>query len=214
MKETVKTKETVKAKETATIKTPPAKKVPATKKKCKPRGGNSPVIGMNGLDLDAGDNAKFLNVNMELFNMPKIDMKNESEVQQRLSDYFSLYASADMKPTVAGMAMALNGMSRQTLWAIAHDAPTGSTGYKAALPPSVTDVIKKAYFLLENLWESYMNSGKVNPVAGIFLGKNNYGYKDQSEYVVTPNQKDESDYSADEIKERYIPIEEPKRLSD
>ena len=150
---------------------------------------------------------------MALFNMPNIDMESESEVQQRLSDYFALYANADMKPTVAGMAMALNGMSRQTLWAITHNAPTGSTGYKTALPPGVADLIKKAYFLLENLWESYMNSGKVNPVAGIFLGKNNYGYQDKTEYVLTPNQQNDNDYSADEIRERYIASDQQKRLS-
>lgn len=205
--ETVATKETISNEETvATKETKP-------KKKGKPRGGNSPVIGMNGFNLDAGDNAKFLSVNMELFHMPNIDMENVSEVQQRLSDYFMLYANADMKPTVAGMAMALNGMSRQTLWAITHNAPTGSTGYKTALPPGVTDLIKKAYFLLENLWESYMNSGKVNPVAGIFLGKNNYGYQDKTEYVLTPNQQNDNDYSAEEIRERYIASDQQKRLS-
>ncbi len=196
-KETVPTKETVSSK----------------KKKCKPRGGNSPVIGTNGYNLDSGDNAKFLSVNMELFNMPNIDMRNAEEVQQRLYDYFALYANADMKPTVAGMAMALNGMSRQTLWAITHDAPTGSTGYKTALPPGITDLIKKAYFLLENLWESYMNSGKVNPVAGIFLGKNNYGYQDKTEHVITPNQRNDSDYSVEEIRRRYI-APDSERLSE
>ena len=189
------------------------KKETKPKKKGKPRGGNSPVIGMNGFNLNAGDNAKFLSVNMALFNMPNIDMENESEVQQRLSDYFALYASADMKPTVAGMAMALNGMSRQTLWAIAHNAPVGGNWYKTALPPGVANLIKKAYFLLENLWESYMNSGKVNPVAGIFLGKNNYGYQDKTEYVLTPNQQNDNDYSADEIRERYIASDQQKRLS-
>ena len=76
-----------------------------------------------------------------------------------------------------------------------------------------TDTIKKAYFLLENLWESYMNSGKVNPVAGIFLGKNNYGYQDKTEYVLTPNQQNDNDYSADEIRERYIASDQQKRLS-
>ena len=202
-KETVATKKTV-----ATT----GKKETKPKKKCKPRGGNSPVIGMNGYNLDAGDNTKFLNVNMALFNMPKIDMKNESEVQQRLAEYFALYANADMKPTVAGMAMALNGMSRQMLWAITHDAPLGGRGNYTTLPLSVTNVIKKAYFLLENLWESYMNSGKVNPVAGIFLGKNNYGYQDKTEYVLTPNQQNDNDYSADEIKERYIASDQQKRL--
>ena len=196
-------KETVSAKETVSSK----------KRKGKPRGGNSPVIGMNGYNLDAGDNAKFLSVNMELFNMPNIDMRNAAEVQQRLSDYFALYANADMKPTVAGMAMALNGMSRQTLWAITHNAPVGGNGYETSLPPSVADLIKKAYFLLENLWESYMNSGKVNPVAGIFLGKNNYGYRDKTEHVITPNQRDDSDYSVEEIRRRYI-APDSERLSE
>lgn len=71
----------------------------------------------------------------------------------------------------------------------------------------------KAYFLLENLWENYMQSGKVNPVAGIFLGKNNYGYQDKTEYVLTPNQQNDNDYSADEIRERYIASDQQKRLS-
>lgn len=182
-------------------------------KKKKPRGGNSPVIGDNGLTLESGDNTKYLSINMELFNMPEIDMDNAEEVAQRLSDYFALYARYDTKPTVAGMAIALNGMSRQTLVAIAHDYATGGAGYKTALPPRVADVIKKAYFLLENLYENYMQNGKVNPVAGIFLGKNNYGYQDKTEYVLTPNQQTDNDYSADEIRQRYIQADQQKRLS-
>jgi len=205
-----------------TVETPAAdveKAVPAEtkkqtkpKKKGKPRGGNSPVIGDNGMMLQEGDNAKFLSVQMALFEMPNIDMENVEEVQKRLSEYFALYASQDMKPTVAGMAIALNGMSRRTLWAIVNDAPTGSSGYKTALPSEVARTIKKAYFLLENLWESYMNSGKVNPVAGIFLGKNNYGYQDKTEYVLTPNTNQDDNYSADDIRQRYIAAEQ-KRLS-
>lgn len=187
-----------------------SKDVQAIKKK--PRGGNSPVIGNNGLMVEAGDNTKFLTVNMALMNMPDIDMEDVEAVQNRLMEYFDLYAQADMKPTVAGMAIALNGMSRQTLTAIAHDRVTGSAGYKTALPPEVAATIKKAYFLLENLWETYMNSGKVNPVAGIFLGKNNYGYQDKTEYVLTPNARDDNDYSADEIRERYIAADQQKRL--
>lgn len=213
--ETVATKETVSSEETAisprTGKPIQKKYAPKTKKK--PRGGNSPVIGDNGLNLDAGDNTKFMEVQMVLFNMPNIDLDNVEEVQQRLNDYFALYTSRDMKPTVAGMALCLNGMNRRTLWAIVNDAPTGGAGYKTALPPDVAHAIKKAYFLLENLWESYMNSGKVNPVAGIFLGKNNYGYQDKTEYVLTPNQQNDNDYSADEIRERYIASDQQKRLS-
>ena len=171
--------------------------------KKKPRGGNSPVIGDNGLDLLPGDNAKFMKVNMALFNMEDIDLHDLVAVQERLNDYFKLYAENDMKPTVAGMAMSL-GMNRRTLWAITHDGVTGSAGYKTALPQDVALTIKKAYFLLENLWESYMASGKINPVSGIFLGKNNYGYQDKTEYVLTPNTQQDNDYDPDSIRKRYL----------
>lgn len=173
------------------------------KKKCKPRGGNSPMIGENGLLTEAGDTTKYLNINKALYNMPDIDLHNVEQVKQRLNDYFDLYAQYDTKPTVAGMAMALNGMTRQTLRAIAIDGATGGSGYKTALPPDVADCIKKAYNLLQNLWETYMQNGKINPVSGIFLGKNNYGYQDKTEYVVTPNTQ-QDDYSAEDIKAKYI----------
>lgn len=178
-------------------------------------GKNSPVIGDNGLMLQEGDNAKFLGVNIQLLNMPNIDMDDAIAVAQRLTDYFTLYGEHDMKPTVAGMAMALNGMSRQNLWAIVNDKPTGGAGYKTALPKEVADTIKKAYKMMETLWENYMISGKINPVSGIFLGKNNFGYQDKTEYVLTPNAQNESDYDPEDIKQRYLPgktlpaIEEP-----
>lgn len=214
--ETVATKETVSSEETSGTKAvaTTGKKETKPKKKGKPRGGNNWLKPENiAPGLEAGDNTKFLSVNMALMNMPDIDMENPLEVQQRLSDYFALYAQYDMKPTVVGMAIALNGHNRQWLYAVTHDVATGGSGYKTALPPEVAVVIKKAYFLLENLWENYMQSGKVNPVAGIFLGKNNYGYQDKTEYVLTPNQQNDNDYSADEIRERYIASDQQKRLS-
>ena len=56
---------------------------------------------------------------------------------------------------------------------------------------------------MENLWENYMQSGKLNPVTGIFLAKNNFGYRDQTETVITPNVQKEQ-YSTESIRERYL----------
>lgn len=176
--------------------------VQVIKEKKKPRGGNSPVIGMNGYDLEPGDNTKFLSLNIELFNMPSIDLHDEEAVAKRLEEYFALYAKYDTKPTVAGMAMAL-GMNRRTLIAIVNDYATGGSGYKTALPQEVALVIKKAHYLLENLWENYATNGKINPVTAIFLGKNNFGYQDKTEYVVTPNVHQDN-YDPDSIRQRYL----------
>ena len=171
-----------------------------TKKPWKDR--NSPMIGNNGLNLEAGDNTKILGVNIKLFNMSKVDLHDPDAVAERLTEFFMLYAENDMKPTVAGMAMAL-GMDRRRLWEIKVGAQT-TNRWIEDLPSEVKDYIKKAYGLMENMWESYMNSGKINPVSGIFLGKNNFGYQDKQEMVLTPNAQQESDFSAEDIRKRYM----------
>ena len=165
----------------------------------KPRGGkNSPVIGDNGLQVAPGDNTKYLNLGMQLFNLPPIDLKDPEQVNNRLMEFFKIHADADMKPTVSGMGMAL-GLDRRRLWEI-------KTGNAKAynLPTSVADSIKRAYEYMEILWENYMQNGKINPVSGIFLGKNNFGYQDKTEYVVTPNVNNDSDYNAEDIRARYL----------
>ena len=166
--------------------------------KKKPRGGNSPVIGDNGLNLEPGDNTKYLALGRELFNLPTIDLKDPEQVKYRLDEFFVIHERYDMKPTVAGMGMAL-GLDRRRLWEI----KTGNAK-PYNLPNEVSDSIKKAYEYMEILWENYMQNGKINPVSGIFLGKNNFGYQDKTEYVVTPNVNNDSDYNADDIKKRYL----------
>ena len=181
----------------------------------KKRGNNSHVIGNNGITTESGDNTKYIALSMELTDLPAIDLHDPKQVEDRIHDYFNIHMKYDMKPTVVGMAMALgNGITRQTLWAIKNDQPSGGTGYKTALPPEVADSIKKAYLLLENLWENYAQNGKMNPVTSIFLGKNNFGYSDKQEYVLTPNQQSDNDYDADAIRKRYIAADQQKRLSE
>ena len=107
-----------------------------------------------------------------------------------------------MKPTVAGMGMAL-GLDRRRLWEIKTGAAVGGSG-KQQLPEATLDLIKKAYEILETSMEAYANAGKINPVMAIFMMKNHFGYQDKTEYVLTPNQKQESDYDADEISKRYL----------
>jgi hypothetical protein len=176
----------------------------------KSNGKNSPVIGDNGIMTDAGDNSKYLAVSMQLMNLPDIDLKDPEQVVDRLNEYFQIHADNDMKPTVAGMGMAL-GLDRRRLWEI----KTGNYGTQKSLeelPTLTKDSIKKAYKVMENLWENYMQNGKINPVSGIFLAKNNFGYQDKTEYVVTPNTSSDSDYSTEDIRKRYA-IDSDSQLS-
>jgi hypothetical protein len=173
------------------------KEVVQTTTKKKPRGKN---IGETLAPVtDPGDNQKYIGVSLKLFNLPTIDLRKPEQVQARLTEYFQIQFDADLKPTVAGMAMAL-GIDRRRLWEI----KSGVQDRNQDLPTLTRDSIKKAYDFMENLWENYMQNGKINPVSGIFLGKNNFGYQDKTEYVLTPNTHNDSDYSAEDIRARYL----------
>ncbi len=144
-------------------------------------------------DLPDGENNKYTAFALAVMQLPKIDVKNPDELATRLTDYFKICAEHDMKPAVAGMALAM-GIDRRRLWEMKTDV----AGRNVDMPQECREIIKMAYNSLEVLWEGYMTSGKINPVSGIFLAKNNFGYQDKQEYVVTPNTM------ADEIDPRVI----------
>ena len=170
--------------------------------KKKPRGISKDMADGKWLQTEPGDNTRIIMTNMKFFDMPAIDLRDPAAVQERLCEYFQIYAEADLKPTVAGMGMAL-GLDRRRLWEIKTGNYVNVGGYKD-LPPETVDLVKKAYEILETSMEAYANAGKINPVMAIFMMKNHFGYQDKTEYVLTPNQKQESDYDADEISKRYL----------
>lgn len=136
----------------------------------------------NALVLPEGDNNKYTTFALAIMQMPKIDVNDPVQLGERLVDYFQLCADHDMKPGVAALSLAI-GLDRRRLWEINNDV----AGRNVSMPQECKDIIKTAYNSLEVLWEGYMTSGKINPVSGIFLGKNHFGYQDKQEYVVTPN---------------------------
>ena len=128
---------------------------------------------------EPGDNNKFLSHAMAVYNLPVIDTSDPVQVKQRIDDYFMLCVEHDIKPSVKGFLNALR-VAKSTLWEWRQGNFRAGTHQK---------IICDAYDVLEALWEDYMMNGKINPVSGIFLGKNNFGYQDKQEYVLTPNQQ-------------------------
>lgn len=147
-------------------------------------------------NIKVGDTNKILQANLRVYGLPPIKITDPPSVKARIVEYFQIYADLDLKPTVAGLAMAL-GIDRRRLWEMKNGVEV------FGVTPETTDDVKRAYMILENMWESYMNSGKINPVSGIFLGKNHFGYQDKMEYVVTPNTQNESQYSEEDLMKRY-----------
>ena len=170
--------------------------------KRKRRVGNPAMTG-EALTIEPSDNAMYIRQGLRLLNLPTIDLHDPVAVQDRINEYFNIVAENGNKPTVVGLGLALNGMDRQTLWEIRTGKyRNGPKKVPYGLPPAVTDLIKKTYKMMEELWENYMQNGKINPVSGIFLGKNHFGYQDKQDVVVTPAAP-ETDYNARDIADRY-----------
>ncbi len=139
-----------------------------------------------------GDNKKFLLHSLKIAQFPKIDTKNIEQLEERIFTYFSVCAEDDMRPTVVGLALAI-GTDRRRLW----EWSKTETDVRS-------DTIKKAYQMLNLLMEEYMQHGKMNPISAIFLMKNNFGYSDTQEFVLTPNSPLGQQKSTEEIEQRYI----------
>ena len=161
------------------------------------RGGKNNFPAAQIPDVEPGDNSRFLRHALTTLNMPPIDISDEKQVEERIEWYFNHCADNEMKPTVKGLCNAI-GISRNTLRTWYNEEYRGATH---------SAMIKKAYDLLEELWEDYMLNGKINPVSGIFLGRNHWGYQDKIDLVVTPNngQLDPTDITVIEQKYAELP---------
>ena len=153
------------------------------------------------VDLPEGDNTKYTTFALAIMKLPKIDFRNPDELRARVVEYFSLCAEHDMKPGVAAVGLAI-GLDRRRLWEIR----SGNHVCVSGIPQECKDIINGVYDSLEVLWENYMQNGKINPVAGIFLGKNLFQYRDQQEYVVTPNTSGLSNTDPATIEAKYAEL--------
>jgi len=158
------------------------------------------------LDLEPGDNSKAIGIIMQFNNLPIINLREPEQVRDRINLFYQMCFDNDFKPTVASYAASL-GYSRKSLWALMNNQSIG--GWEN-LPTLSIDYIKKGYSSLEQLWEYYMQNGKINPVSGIFLGKNNFGYVDKTEHVVEPRATlDDSD-----LEKKYLTTSDSGDFSD
>ena len=165
------------------------------KAKRKGNGKNSPVIGDNGYLTNPGDNSKAIADMLYIYQMPKIDINSDEEVQQRIEEYFTYCINKDIKLGVEGLAMAL-GIDRRTLW----DWETGRS--RAGLGSSRSDIIKKAKQFLALYSENLAQNGKINPITWIFQMKNHFGYTDKQEIEVTAKSQLGDNVSPDEIQSK------------
>lgn len=118
-----------------------------------------------------------------------------TDVENRINEFFDIVGKYKNKPTVAGLALAL-GIDRQKLGRIMSGRDEGKT-YSV----EVRQLLHSIYVMYESMWEQSMNDGDIPTNSGIFIGKNQFGYKDVVEHEIVADVKPQIDTAA--IMARY-----------
>lgn len=101
--------------------------------------------------------------------MPKVHFNKPDEIVARCKTYLEYCIEDGMKPTIAGLGLAL-GKNRTAL----RDIVQGEYDYE--VPKETREILETVYRMITAETEQFMLDGKINPVAGIFLMRNNMGY--------------------------------------
>ena len=156
------------------------------------------------LGCKPGDNSKYLHLVRYPMKRPdKVDCHNPEEVARRLEEYLDYCELNDYKPSMIGAANWL-GVDRDTM----------GRWRRGEYAPGTAEPIQRLSMICEQLWVDYMQNGKINPAAGIFLGKNFFNYKDVNETILTPNQGIK-DGDPDQIAAKYadaLPPADPEQI--
>lgn len=172
------------------------------KAKKKPRGGNSPVIGDNGVMVNKDENAVFCQYALDIFNAPTVDLKDSEAVADAISGYFNSCIERGLRPGNLGLYAVL-GLSKQ-------EVSNELRGVTHKLSTSTIDLIKKAKVALSTYREMLGSTGKINPVTLIFWQKNYDGLEDKQTMEITPAKGPEPEQTPEEIAaqlEQDIPID-------
>ena len=128
-----------------------------------------------------GENANNAKHIMKIATLPQIDQTDKQEVAERIEQYFDLCIEDDMRPTVAGLALAL-GTNRTSLF-------QWKAGKIDRIPDEVAGLVDRAIAILNaEQEEAIAVSGNI--VGGIFLMKNSFEeYTDRREVIHKVEQK-------------------------
>lgn len=147
----------------------------------------------DGGNVKPGENSRFVRHALASWNLPPIDISDPEQVKNRIGEYFNYCMNNDRRPQIIGLCNWL-GIHRDTLNTWVRGEVRSTTH---------TDIVKKAYDVIEEMWTDYMQYGKISPPTGIFLAKNWFNYKDVADVVVTPNDP-MRDLDAKEARQRIV----------
>ena len=139
-------------------------------------------------------NARFLREARVGYNLPQIDLTDAAQVEQRINDYLDFCEINDKRPTVTGVANWL-GVSIHTMaqW------KDGGEYYNK----NTSKIVQRIYRLMEEFMVDQLMESKF-PTNFIFLLKNMFGYKDQTDLVVGQGEQNDTEISKEDLEKWFL----------
>lgn len=143
----------------------------------KPRGGNSPVIGDNGVHTEPGDNSRYASILLQINQWGNVDLSDVDALEDRFNLFIQFCAQNDIRITNQLTYLAL-GIDKDDVF----NWENGRTRTQRH-----SDFIKKVKSFCASYREMLGADGRLNPVTLVWWQKNYDGMVDRSEVVLTPN---------------------------
>ena len=139
-------------------------------------------------------NARFLREARVGYNLPELDLTDAAAVEQRINDYLDFCEVNDKRPTVTSLANWL-GVSTFTMqrW---KEGDVNSNR-------NTSKIVQRIYGLMEEFMVDQLMESKF-PTNFIFLLKNMFGYKDQTDLVVGQNDHTDSEVSKEDLEKWFL----------
>lgn len=168
-----------------------------------------------GTYLKEGDNTAYMLYLADIMAMPKIDLKKctPEELNEHTQEYLRISSEHDQKIGLSNFALSLK-LTREQLKKFLER--------RFYIADDVYEVLMLVNAMLGTALEDGMISGSSNVVGSIFIGKNNFNYKDQSEQVVV---HEDRRLSAEELKQiadslpdvidgEFTVVKEPEKIGE
>lgn len=140
------------------------------------------------------ENANYIVHTLKIQSLEPVNRGDAVAVRNRTVDYLTLCASDGVKPNLTGYALAL-GTNRAGLKAMFADRRVDKAAYEE---------LDRGMTMIENIMLELMLDQKINVVSAIFLLKNHFDYKDQSDVNVRAERIETID--TNELQAKYASV--------
>ena len=136
-------------------------------------------------------NATYLYHSARIAEMPRCNLMSATEISERSLEYFKACSDDGVRPSLTGLALSL-GTTVKGFQSLFNDR---------RMPEECLNALGKAAAKVEDVTISLMLDTRIQPVTGLFILKNHFGYKDTSDVNINSIRK--SGDTPQEIAEKY-----------